>query len=72
VAARARSRYAAIFQELAADLPDVDQILTTPTLSEVVGHEAIYEMSRSDDGLVKSFEIRFFLDEDGLWRLWSF
>ena len=33
---------------------------------------AIYEMVRTDDGIVKSFEIRFALGSDGAWRLEAF
>lgn len=69
---QARARYAAIFQALTADLPDVDAILTPITLLEVRGGEAIYEMVRTGDTLVKSFELRFRIDDDGIWRLAMF
>jgi hypothetical protein len=72
IVGRARARYEAIFRALPADLPDVDTILTNVTLVEVAGAEAIYEMVRTDRGIVKSFEIRFLLEQDGVWRLWSF
>jgi hypothetical protein len=72
IVGRARARYEAIFRALPADLPDVDTILTDVTLVEVAGAEAIYEMVRTDNGVVKSFEIRFLLEQDGVWRLWSF
>jgi PKD repeat protein len=72
IVGRARARYDAIFRALPADLTDVDNILTSVTLVEVAGAEAIHEMVRTDNGIVKSFEIRFLLEQDGVWRLWSF
>ena len=72
IAARARRRYGEIFTALAQDLQGVDQILTDLFLSEIRGHEAIYEMVRTDDGIIRSFEIRFLQDDDGIWRLWFF
>jgi hypothetical protein len=72
IASRSRSRYAAIFQALVADLPDVDAILTPISLLEVRGGEALYEMVRTDGTITKSFELRFRLDDDGIWRLAMF
>jgi hypothetical protein len=46
--------------------------ITGPALDETDGQEAFYEMVRTDDGLTKSFEVRFTLDEDGIWRLRMF
>jgi hypothetical protein len=42
-----------LFQIIAAQPPNIDQILTT-------------------DGLETSFEVRFALDGDGIWRLEAF
>jgi len=69
---RARARYEIVFRTLGADLSQVDAILTDIALLEVRDAEAIHEMIRTDDGIVKSFEIRFLRDTDGLWRLWTF
>ena len=69
---RSRPRYHAIFGALPSDLANVDMILTDILLLEVRRSEAIYEMVRTDNGVVKSFEIRFRIDEDGIWRLWMF
>ena len=33
---------------------------------------AVYEMVRVDGGVVKSFQVRFALGGDGVWRLESF
>jgi len=72
IALRSRARYSAIFRELVQDLPAVDTILTDLTLVEVRPAEGIYEMLRVDAGVTKSFEVRFRLDQDGIWRVWSF
>lgn len=72
LATRSRARYEVIFRALAQDLPDVDRILIDIVLIEIRGREAIFEMIRTDDGVVKSFEIRFLVDDDGIWRLWVF
>jgi len=73
IANSSRSRYEALFQALAADLSNIDTILTSITLLEIRGNEALYEMMRTDDGVVKSVELRFVLDaEDGIWRLSMF
>lgn len=72
VFSRSRSRYQAIFQAVLPDLAGVDSILTNLRLIEIRGAEAIFEMLRTDDGVTKSFEVRFRRDEDGIWRLWMF
>lgn len=72
IVSSARPRYQAAFTTLAADLPTIDSILTNLTFVRVRGQEAIYEMVRTDAGVVKSFEIRFGVDVDGLWRLRAF
>ncbi len=72
IVARSRRRYSEIFTTLAQDLQDVDRILTDLFLVEMRGPEVIYEMVRADDGITRSFEIRFLRDEDGIWRLWIF
>jgi len=72
IAVSARPRYQAAFITLAPDLPGIDSILTNLTFVRVRGQEAIYEMFRTDSGVVKSFEVRFGVDVDGLWRLRMF
>ena len=57
---------------LAPDLPSIDSILTDVRFLRTRGPEAIFEMSRSDAGTLKSFEVRFHVDADGFWRLRSF
>lgn len=37
-----------------------------------IPQEAFYKMVRMDGGVSKSFEIRFTVDEDGIWRLRMF
>jgi hypothetical protein len=69
----ARSRYVEAFNLIAADLPDIDSILKPVSLIEVRGRTAILEMLRTDaSGVEKSFEVRWALDDDGIWRLWTF
>ncbi|MFQ5992327.1 MAG: hypothetical protein ACE5NA_07795, partial [Nitrospiraceae bacterium] len=72
IALRSRSRYEALFEALSATLGSIDTILTDLTLDEVGDQEAFYEMVRNDTGVTKSFEIRFSVDEDGIWRLRMF
>jgi hypothetical protein len=72
VTARSRARYQAIFQALLPDLPNIDSILTDLQLLEIREREAICEMIRHDTDGGRSFEVRFRLDEDGIWRIQSF
>jgi sugar lactone lactonase YvrE len=72
VAARARARYQAIFTALAPDLPTVDTILTDLLPLELRGDEVLYEMVRVSAGTAQSFEVRFRVDDDGIWRLSMF
>jgi hypothetical protein len=69
VTTRARTRYQETFTVLAPDLPLIDSILTDLAFVRVRGQEAIFEMRRTDAGVAKSFEVRFQIDTDGLWRL---
>lgn len=70
---KSRSRYRDGFTALSQDLSqNVDWILTRIRLVEHRGAEAIYEMLRADDGITLSYEVRFRIDEDGVWRLRSF
>jgi hypothetical protein len=72
VAVRSRARYQEMFTVVAPDLPVIDSILTDLTFVRVRGQEAIFEMRRADAGVAKSFEVRFQIDTDGLWRLRMF
>ena len=72
VSGRSRSRYQQAFTTLTPDLPVIDTILTDVRLIRVRGPEAIFEMSRVDAGILKSFEVRFHVDVDGFWRVRSF
>jgi hypothetical protein len=72
ISERARSRYQQALTALIPDLPGVDTILTDVKLVRTRGPEAIFEMSRADAGILKSFEVRFHVDADGFWRVRSF
>jgi len=72
ISERSRSRYQQAFTALAPDLPVVDAILTDVRFVRARGLEAIFEMSRTDAGMLKSFEVRFNVDADGFWRVRSF
>ncbi|MBI4246573.1 MAG: hypothetical protein HY614_05240, partial [Candidatus Rokubacteria bacterium] len=72
LAQRSRPRYERIFQVLAPRLAAVDSMLMALVLDEVGEREVYYVMVRTDAGVTKSFEVRFVLDEDGLWRLQRF
>jgi hypothetical protein len=67
-----RADYAAAFRIIAARLPNIDAILTDLVLLEVRDGTAIYEATRTDAGLVKLFEARFAIDNDGVWRIEAF
>lgn len=68
-----RDRYRESFTVLSGGLPqETDQILTAIRLVEHRRAEAIYEMLRTDAGIIKSFEVRFQVDGDGVWRVRSF
>jgi hypothetical protein len=72
VAQRARSQYEEGFQIISAQLPNIDQILPNVSLVEFRENEAIYSGTRLDDGVLITFEVRFVIDGDGVWRLRSF
>jgi sugar lactone lactonase YvrE len=72
ISERARSRYQQALTALGPDLPAVDTILTDVRFVRARGLEAIFEMSRADAGILKSFEVRFHVDADGFWRVRSF
>ena len=72
IVARSRAKYEEAFRIIEASLPSIDAILTDVTLIKVREGSAIYEATRIDNGLPKSFELRFALDEDGIWRIEAF
>ena len=72
IATSARPQYQAAFTALVSDLPTISSILTDLTFIRVRGREAIFEMHRADAGILKSFEVRFVIDTDGIWRLRTF
>lgn len=72
IVAQSRARYQGALTVLTPDLPAIDSVLTDLTLVRVRGREAISEMRRSDAGILKSFEVRFVIDADGIWRLRAF
>ncbi len=72
IGSRSRARYQEVFQTLTPPFPDIDTILTTIRLQEIRDGEARYEMLRPAGAMTKSFEVRFHIDDDGIWRLTSF
>ncbi len=72
IAIRSRAKYEEAFQIIRARLPNIDAILPGVTVVEIGDRSAIYEATRTDAGLVKSFEVRFALDGDGIWRVEAF
>ncbi len=72
IAGHSRTKYEEAFRIISARLPNIDTILTDVTLIKVREGSAIYEATRTDDGLPKSFEVRFALDSDGVWRIEGF
>jgi hypothetical protein len=69
---RRRTDYGQAFGVLAPRLPLIDTIMTDISLVWMRNAAALYEMVRVDAGITKSFEIRFALGGDGVWRLESF
>jgi hypothetical protein len=69
---RTRADYESAFNVIAARLPNIDTILTDLTLVKVRNSAAIYEATRIDATLVKSFEVRFAIDGDGIWKIEAF
>ncbi|HLC42521.1 MAG TPA: LamG-like jellyroll fold domain-containing protein, partial [Methylomirabilota bacterium] len=72
IAVGSRPQYDEAFQIIAAMLSQIDSILPSITLLDLLDAEAFYKAVRNDAGIDKSFEIRFVLDEDGIWRIDSF
>jgi hypothetical protein len=72
IVARSRSRYEEAFQIIATQLPNIDQILPNISLVRIGNLSAVYEAIRMDDGWGMSFEVRFAIDGDGIWRMETF
>ena len=72
IVADARDEYQAAFQIIAARLPAIDTILTDLALVRMGEGTALYQATRTDAGLVKVFDVRFAVDEDGVWRIERF
>jgi hypothetical protein len=70
--ARARERYAPVFNELAADLPSIVASYSVPQfVSEGPGYLE-YAVARLIDGETKIFFVYLLRDADGVWRMDSF
>jgi hypothetical protein len=68
-----RERYERIFRELfVVHTTDVEDVLTSIRLVRHGRAYALYEMVRSQNSRPSSFEVRFVIDGDGVWRLHSF
>jgi len=72
IAFRSRSRYDEAFRAIAAQLPNIDTILTNAMLVEVRNGVATYQATRTDAGVDKVFDIRVVVDGDGIWRIEAF
>ena len=72
VSTPARPRYRDAFEAIVSDLPQIDSILLPLTFVRAWGPEVIFPMARTDGGVEKSFEVRFAVDPDGVWRLRAF
>jgi hypothetical protein len=72
IVSESRDKYVEAFQIIAAQLPNIDQILTNISFVRMEGNSAIYEMVRMVQGLQTSFEVQFVRDSDGIWRVDSF
>lgn len=73
IAARRRERYREIFTEVIVNQRGrVDDILTTIRPVTTYPGIAVYEMTRTEDGKALSYDVRFYLDGDGVWRVSQF
>ena len=68
----ARADYETAFRAIAAQLPGIDTILTDLTLVRARDGAAVFTAIRTDGPLTKIFDVRFALDEDGVWRIEAF
>jgi len=72
ISTRSRPRYERLLRRLGSKLATIDGILTGLMVDEVAATEVFYRMARTDKGIPLVFEIRFAVDDDGIWRLRSF
>lgn len=72
ISTRSRPRYERLLRLLGPKLANIDNILTALVVDEVAATEVFYHMARTDKGVPLAFEIRFAVDDDGIWRLRSF
>jgi hypothetical protein len=72
IISQARPSYEEGFQIISAQLPNINEILTSVSLVRIGNNEAVYKASRTDEGIPMSFEVRFAMDVDGFWRVASF
>jgi hypothetical protein len=72
IISQARPSYEEGFQIISAQLPSIDEILTSVSLVRIGNNEAVYKALRTDEGIPMSFEVRFAMDVDGFWRVASF
>lgn len=67
-----RDRYRRAFELIASDLPQIDGILGAITFADSWAYEVTFTMPRTDAGVEKTFEVRFGVDTDGIWRVRAF
>jgi len=73
IVSASRDDYEAVFRRLfATGTTNVDGVLTTIRFVESRRASAIYEMVSRKDGQDFSFEVRFAIDADGVWRIDAF
>jgi hypothetical protein len=72
IAVRSRPAYDEAFALMGNSLTQIDAILTDIALVSIRGREAIFEAVRTDGAVTKSFQVRFAVDIDGVWRVASF
>jgi hypothetical protein len=73
IVSASRDEYEAVFRRLfATGTTNVDGVLTTIRFVESRRASATYEMVSGKDGQDFSFEVRFAIDADGVWRIEAF
>jgi len=72
ISTRSRPRYERLLRLLGPRLANIDSILTDIAVDQIARTEVFYGMARTDNGIPLVFEIRFAIDDDGIWRLRSF
>jgi hypothetical protein len=74
IVGRSRPQYEEVFRELFVKTTstDVDRVLTSIRPVTTRRAAAIYEMVRTQDGHDRSYEVRFAIDADLVWRIEAF